>query len=130
RTILARRHWTGDAQTPAVSPDGTTVLYTRSNSSLSRPSFGRSLWVVGIDGSGNHRITPWRLGGGDHPGFAPDGTILFRSYEEDDTKQSDFWTVRPTARRSVRSPTSSRGRPCCRRPTRRTASGSRTPSTA
>jgi hypothetical protein len=27
--------------------------------------------------------------------FSPDGTILFRSYEHDDTKESDYWTVRP-----------------------------------
>ena len=30
---------------------------------------------------------------GNHPDFAPDGTILFTSYEEIDGKQSDFWTV-------------------------------------
>ena len=33
--------------------------------------------------------------GGDHPVFSPDGTILFRSYEHDEAKQSDYWTVRP-----------------------------------
>jgi Tol biopolymer transport system component len=95
RTLIRRDHWTGGAETPAVSPDGEDVLYTRSNSSQSKPSFGRALFVVSIDGKHDHRITPWKLGGGDHPGFAPGGTILFRSYEEDESKQSDFWTVRP-----------------------------------
>jgi hypothetical protein len=33
---------------------------------------------------------PWELDGGDHPVFSPDGTILFRSYQRDDTKQSDY----------------------------------------
>jgi TolB protein len=50
---------------------------------------------VNFDGSEQRRLTPWELDGGDHPGFSPDGTILFRSYEHDETKQSDYWTVSP-----------------------------------
>jgi TolB protein len=95
RTLVRRDHYTGLAKSPAVSPDGRTVLYTRENTSRSSPSFGSALFVVGIDGRHDHRIAPWDLGGGDDPGFAPDGTILFRSYEGDDTRQSDYWTVRP-----------------------------------
>ena len=40
---------------------------------------------------------PWALGAGDHPGFSPDGSeILFRSFDgQEDSKQSDFWTVHP-----------------------------------
>ena len=98
RTILARRNWTGQPGTPAVSPDGRTVLYMRYNSPLSRPADGRALFAVDIDGSNHHQVAPWELGGGDHAGFAPDGTILFRSYEGDDSKQSDFWTVRPSGK--------------------------------
>lgn len=93
RTIVKRGNWTGGAETPAVSPDGRTVLYMRVNSSRSRPHGARGMFVVGIDGSHERRVAPWRLGGGDHPGFAPDGTILFRSFEGDDSRQSDFWTV-------------------------------------
>ncbi|HYZ61994.1 MAG TPA: hypothetical protein VE650_06025 [Acetobacteraceae bacterium] len=55
----------------------------------------RALFVVGIDGQHPHRITPWALGGGDHAVFAPNGTILFSSYESMDGKQSAFWTVGP-----------------------------------
>ena len=40
-------------------------------------------------------MASWELGGGDHPSFSPDGAILFRSFENDDSKQSDYWTVRP-----------------------------------
>ena len=95
RTIVERGDWTGDAGTPAVSPDGRTVIYSRWNSWRSEPPNGQAIFVVNRDGSNHRRLTPWRLGGGDHPGFSPDGTILFRSYEDDDTQQSDFWTVRP-----------------------------------
>lgn len=50
--------------------------------------------IIDLDGSNHHQVAPWELGSGDHPGFAPNGTILFRSYEGDDSRQSDFWTVR------------------------------------
>jgi TolB protein len=94
RTILARRNWTGEPATPAVSPDGRTILYNRYNSPRSKPAGGRGMFAINLDGTNHHQVAPWELGSGDHPGFAPDGTILFRSYEGDDSKQSDFWTVR------------------------------------
>jgi TolB protein len=95
RTIVERRDWTGDANAPAVSPDGRTVIYVRLNSWRSEPAGRQAIFAVNFDGSGSRRLTPWELDGGDHPVFSPDGTILFRSYERDDTKQSDYWTVRP-----------------------------------
>jgi TolB protein len=94
RTILKRTHWAGDFVAPAVSADARTVVYTRANSWLTEPSGAASLYTVGIDGSGNRRITPWSLGGGDHPAFSPTGSILFRSYEDQETRQSQFMTVR------------------------------------
>ena len=39
-------------------------------------------------------MASWELGGGDHAVFSPRGSILFRSFEGDDSGQSDFWTVR------------------------------------
>jgi TolB protein len=95
RTIVDRRAWTGDAATPAVSPDGRTVIYSRWNSWRSRPADRQAIHALDFDGSDHRRLTPWELGPGDHPVFAPDGTVLFRSYGHDDTKQSDYWTVRP-----------------------------------
>jgi TolB protein len=96
RTIVKRTGWHGDTHTPAASPDGRTVVYKRWNSWRSKPVDGQALYVVNVDGSDNHRVTPWELGAGDHPGFSPDGSkILFRSFEEDDSKQSDLWTVHP-----------------------------------
>ena len=98
QTIVERRDWTGDANTPAVSADGRTLIYTRSNSWKSKPAGQQAIFAVNFDGSENRRLTPWELGGGGQPVFSPDATILFRSYEHDETKQSDYWTVRPNGK--------------------------------
>ena len=74
KTIIARDHFTGDTAQPRVSPDGTKLVYKYWNSWRARPKLGQSLHVVGIDGRGDHRVTPWGLGAGDHPVWAPDGT--------------------------------------------------------
>jgi TolB protein len=96
RTIVKRTGWRGDTHTPAASPDGRTIVYKRWNSWRTRPVNGQALYVVNIDGSNHHRVTPWKLGAGDHPGFSPDGSkILFRSFEQQESEQSDFWTVHP-----------------------------------
>jgi TolB protein len=96
QTIIARTRWTGDTAEPAVSPDGRTVVYKRWNSWRSKPVDGKALYAVGIDGAHNRQLTPWNLGAGDHPGFSPDGSkILFRSFAQEDAKQSNFWTVGP-----------------------------------
>lgn len=95
RTIITRTHWAGDIEAPAISADGRTIVYTHANSWLSEPAGAASLYTVEIDGSANRRITPWKLGGGDHPAFSVDGSILFRSYEDQETRQSQFMTVNP-----------------------------------
>ena len=85
----------GGTPNPQVSPDGRTFLYTRQNSGRSKPPFGTALFAVRPNGEGNHQVASWKLGGGDHAVFSPAGAILFRSFEDDDSKQSDYWTVRP-----------------------------------
>jgi TolB protein len=96
RTIIKRTGWRGDTHTPAASPDGRTIVYKRWNSWRTKPVNGQALYVVGVDGSNHHRVTPWGLGAGDHPVFSPDGSkILFRSFEQQESEQSDFWTVHP-----------------------------------
>jgi len=95
RTIVKQDNWSGGQVGPTVSADGRTVVYTGENSWLAKPAFAAALYSVGIDGSGNRRITPFELGGGDRPAFSPDGVVLFRSYDGDDARQSDYWTVKP-----------------------------------
>jgi Tol biopolymer transport system component len=95
RTIYLRKHYSGDAQDAQVSPDGRTVIYSRLNSARVRPPLGHAIFAVAANGSHHRQVASWKLGGGDHPVFSPGGEILFRSFEGDDSRQSDFWTVRP-----------------------------------
>ncbi len=95
RTVIALKGWKGDLLAAAMSPDRRTIAYTHANAVRIEPSAGKALFTVGVDGRGNRRVAPWELGGGDGPSFSPTGTILFRSNEDDEARQSDFWTVRP-----------------------------------
>jgi TolB protein len=94
RTIYKRTAWEGGVLTPQVSPDGRAVIYTAENSGRTKPPFGKAMFAVDIDGSDHHQVAAWELGGGDGPVFSPDGLILFRSFEDEDSKQSDYWNVR------------------------------------
>ena len=87
--------WKGDLLSATVSPDDRTVVYQRLNSARSRPAFGQALFAVEMSGRHERRIASWELGGGDHAVFSLSGSVLFRSYADDDSRQSDFWTVRP-----------------------------------
>lgn len=103
RTIVARDNWTGDAKESTVSADGRTVVYMAWNSWRTKPIDGTALYSVRIDGTHNRRLTPWQLGAGDHPAFAPDArTVLFRSFAEDDSRQADYYTVDVKTRKVTR----------------------------
>ena len=103
RTLVARDHWTGDAKESTVSPDGRTLVYMAWNSWKTKPANGTSLYRIRIDGSRNRRLTPWKLGAGDHPAFSPDGrTVFFRSFAEEDSRQADYYTVDVKTRRLTR----------------------------
>jgi Tol biopolymer transport system component len=93
RTVVRRSGWKGGQAGPAVSADGRTVVYTRNNSWLAKPPFAEALYAVRTKGGRERRISPFKLGGGDHPAVSPDGTVLFRSYDGQDSRQSDYWTV-------------------------------------
>ena len=96
REILRLGRYKGDVDFPQMSPNGRLIMFERGNSPLTRPRFGRALFVMKVDGSDLHRVTPWRLHAGDNPDWSPDSSrILFRSNEEVDDERSQFYTVRP-----------------------------------
>ena len=61
---------------PALSPDGTQVAYQVSETSFNSNSSSTHIRIVGIDGSGDRRVT-WATRGSDtHPVWSPDGKTL------------------------------------------------------
>lgn len=94
--ILRLPRYSGDVHYPQVSPDGRSIVFERVNSPLRKPRLGHALFVMNVDGTDLHRITPWSLHAGDNPDWAPDGSrILFRSNQEVDDERSQYFTVRP-----------------------------------
>jgi Tol biopolymer transport system component len=96
RDILRLPRFKGDAEFPQMSPDGRYIMFERGNGPLGKPRFGRAIFVMNANGTGVHRVTPWRLRGGDNPDWAPDSSrILFHSNEDGDVERAQFYTVRP-----------------------------------
>jgi TolB protein len=96
RTVLRLGGYQGDLDYPQFSPDGKRLVFEQNNSQLGRPSRGRAVFVVNVDGTGLHRITPWQLAAGDGPDWSPNGKLLlFRSYVDVASKQSQLYLARP-----------------------------------
>jgi TolB protein len=94
--LLRLPRYRGDANYPQMSPDGRLVVFERANGPLGRPRFGQALFVMNADGTGVHRVTPWKLRAGDNPDWAPDGSrILFHSQQGGAVDRAQFYTVRP-----------------------------------
>ncbi len=57
---------------PQISPDGRTIIYTRSMVDVTTDSFANELWVMNADGSENRRL----MSGGSNVQWSPDGTRI------------------------------------------------------
>jgi Tol biopolymer transport system component len=91
-----------DIQGLAWSPDGTELAFTADNDNGKRfkPVRGQALFVIGVDGKGLRRLTPWNLEAGGELDWSPDGSeILFRTITvaSDDLGPSygDIYTIHP-----------------------------------
>lgn len=72
------------------APHGHEIAFERVNDHTGH----HAIFLVGANGAGPHRITPWRLDAS-QPQYSPDGRwIAFRSHEESDTSGNIF-LVRP-----------------------------------
>jgi Tol biopolymer transport system component len=72
------------------SPRGSRLVFERYSTRLD----AHAIFTVRLNGTGIHRITPWRLDAA-QPDWSPTGRwILFRSYEAGQ-QQNDLFLVRP-----------------------------------
>src|SRR5207244_97220 len=60
---------------PEWSADGKRLWFERQNIKA-KPMNGHATFVVNLDGTGLHRVTPWNLRAGDHPDWSPDGALI------------------------------------------------------
>jgi TolB protein len=94
--ILKLGPYEADLNYAQFSPDGKRLVFEQHNSPLGKPSHGRAVFVVNVDGTGLQQVTPWALDAGDAPDWSPDGSLLvFRSYAETPAKQSQIYVARP-----------------------------------
>jgi TolB protein len=87
---------TGEDSEPQFSPDGTKLVFQRTNVRGTQPDDGIALWTIDLKTGREHRITTWRLRAGDTPDWSPDGkTILFHSNQNGPPDISgNLYTVR------------------------------------
>jgi TolB protein len=94
--IYTHGSYTGDIAYPSFAPDGKHIVFERRNSSFTRPANRTALFVIGVDGSNPHQITPWANSDGDGPDWSPTGKwIVFRSHVDDPDRQSQVFRIRP-----------------------------------
>jgi TolB protein len=93
--VTARRPYTADDGNAMWSPSGKALVLGISNSQLGKPAGHQAVFTVHADGTGLHRLTPWKLDAGDHPDWSPDGKLLlFRTVSADEV-HGDLYTIRP-----------------------------------
>jgi TolB protein len=79
---------------PAWAPNGKRLAFER----LDQKTDHHAIFTVRLDGTGAHRITPWRLDAS-QPDYSPNGDwILFRSNANSDTA-GNLWLVHPNGSR-------------------------------
>lgn len=105
RVVYATSAFAADLDAPMISPDGKHVVFERHNSGLSKPAGSKAIFIVGLDGSGLRRLTPWAENAGDNPDWSPDGKwILFHTHADDGSGiQGQYFLMRPdgTGRRQI-----------------------------
>jgi TolB protein len=92
--VYRSSNFTGDLNFPVFSPDGKRLVFERHVSGFAKPAGKAAVFVIGVDGSGLRRLTPWAENAGDNPDWSPDGKwILFHSHVEEFRPQSQYFLI-------------------------------------
>jgi TolB protein len=96
RQLMVSKPFGGDIGNAMWSPDGKRLVFGVHMSASGHPAEGRALFVINANGSGLRRLTAWKLSGGDHPDWSPNGKrILFRVVRADEIHGGNLYTIRP-----------------------------------
>jgi TolB protein len=96
RQLTVSKPFAGDVGNAMWSPDGKRLVFEMHMSAAGKPAHGQALFTMNADGSGQRRLTPWKLNGGDHPDWSPNGKrILFRVVPADEIHGGNIYTIRP-----------------------------------
>jgi Tol biopolymer transport system component len=96
RNVTNGKPYSGERDTATWSPDGKQLLYVLWNVDGATPANGRALFVIDTDGTGDHRITSWKLGADGTPDWSSTiGRIAFRSAPDEETGVGNFFTIKP-----------------------------------
>jgi TolB protein len=82
---------------PGWSPDGRQLTFTRKTAQPA-PDGRRALFVIGVNGKGERRLSPWPLRSGHHPEWSPNGKrILFCSNADQavPNSPSNIYSIHP-----------------------------------
>jgi len=78
------------------SPNGRQLVFEVRHFGTADPPNRRALFVVDVDGSEPHQLTPWSLNAGGRPDWSPDGRlILFRTVSTSNRHHGNLYTIRP-----------------------------------
>jgi TolB protein len=96
--ITTSKPYSADVDQAMWSPDGKRLVFQVRTSTVGRPANSVALFVINADGTGMKRLTPWKLNGGEHPDWSPDGKrILFRTIPkgDDELPGGNIYTIHP-----------------------------------
>ncbi len=97
-TMLTQSDWSaGENKRPRWSPDGTRIVFYRTERSADFLTTGSGVWVVNVDGTGLQRLTPEGTMFGD-PDWSPDGTLIVMDSgptDEFPNGSQDLYTIHP-----------------------------------